>query len=199
MLAVSSNVTGDHHDTGPSHPERPARTRAAVDGLVEAGLWDAVIDIPPRPATEAELAAVHDVTYLRHLREWCAAGGGEIDLAPTIISRGSWETSLLSAGAGLETMAALQAGRADVGFVITRPPGHHALPGEGMGFCLLNNVAITAAALVSAGERVLIFDWDVHHGNGTQAVFWNDPRVLFVSFHQRGLYPGTGFQHSDRR
>jgi acetoin utilization deacetylase AcuC-like enzyme len=192
MLVVVSNVADDGHDTGAFHPERPARTRAAHDGLVDAGLYDALLHVPTREATTAELSLVHDPSYLQRLEVLCRSGGGDLD-PDTPIVPGSWRTSLLSAGAGLEAVASLDGGRAEVGFVLTRPPGHHALPERGMGFCLLNNVAVTAAHLAERGERVLVFDWDVHHGNGTQAVFWDDPRVLFVSFHQRGLFPGGGF------
>jgi acetoin utilization deacetylase AcuC-like enzyme len=104
-------------------------------------------------------------------------------------------TARLSAGAGLVAIEALRRGEAGAAFVATRPPGHHATATRAMGFCLLNNVAIGAAALAAAGERVAIIDWDVHHGNGTQDIFWDDPRVLYVSTHQSPAYPGTG--HAD--
>src|SRR4029078_743714 len=97
-----------------------------------------------------------------------------------------------AAGAGLAAVDALARGRGDVAFVVARPPGHHALADRARGFCLLNNVAVAAAALASSGERVMIVDWDVHHGNGTQALFWNDDRVCYVSTHQDRFYPGTG-------
>jgi acetoin utilization deacetylase AcuC-like enzyme len=192
MLLVVSNDGADDHDTGPGHPERPARTRVALDGLVEAGLHDAVIAQVAEPATREDVLRVHSPTYVDQLERLCSSGGGDIDPdTPTV--PGSWATALRSAGAGLQAVAGLEAERADAAFVLTRPPGHHALPQRGMGFCLLNNIAITAAALADRGERVLILDWDVHHGNGTQAAFWDDPRVLFVSTHQRGLYPHSGF------
>jgi len=188
MLLVVSNVGHDGHDSGRGHPERAGRTRAARDGLVEAGLNDAVVDVDARPATRAELERVHHEDYLLALELQCAAGGGSLD-PDTRFSAGSWDTAVRSAGAGLQAVSALDAGEADAAFVLTRPPGHHALPERGMGFCLFNNIAVTASALAERGERVLILDWDVHHGNGTQAVFWNDPRVLFVSTHQWGLFP----------
>ena len=191
MLLVASNDTEDHHDTWPGHPERAARSRAALDGLVDAGLHDAVVRAPRREATHDELARVHDRGYLDRLEALCDAS---VELAgPTPTVPGSYATALLAAGAGLAVIDGLAAGDADAGVVIVRPPGHHATPQTGMGFCLINNIAVAAAALAERGERVLILDWDVHHGNGTQAAFWDDPRVLFVSTHQRGLYPGSGF------
>ena len=191
MLLVASNDNEDRHDTWPGHPERAARSRAALDGLVEAGLTDAVVTAPRREATREELARVHDALYLDRLQSLCDAS---MELAgPTPTVPGTYPTALLAAGAGLAVIDGLAAGEADAGVVIVRPPGHHATPQTGMGFCLINNIAVAAAALADRGERVLILDWDVHHGNGTQAAFWNDPRVLFVSTHQRGLYPGSGF------
>ena len=191
MLLVASNDTEDHHETWPGHPERAARSKAALDGLVEAGLHDAVVRAPRREATYEELARVHAPSYLDRLEALCDAA---VELAgPTPTVPGSYGTALLAAGAGLAVVDGLSAGEADAGLVVVRPPGHHATPATGMGFCLLTNVAVAAAALAERGERVLIVDWDVHHGNGTQAAFWDDPRVLFVSTHQRGLYPGGGF------
>ena len=191
MLLVATNASEDHHDTWAGHPERGARSRAALDGLVDAGLHDAVVPVARREATFDELARVHDVSYLERLEAICDAA---VELeGPTPTVPGSYGTALLAAGAGLAVVDALTAGEGDAGLVVARPPGHHATPEKGMGFCLLNNVAVTAAALAERGERVLIVDWDVHHGNGTQAAFWDDPRVLFVSTHQRGLYPNSGF------
>lgn len=191
MLLVCSNVEGDQHDSGHGHPERPARTRAALDGLVAAGLSDAIVHVEPRPATPTELVRVHPARYLDRIAAFCANGGGHLD-EDTAVSPGSWGTALLAAGAGLEVVRGLDDGLATHGLVLARPPGHHAGSETAMGFCLINNVAVTAAALTSRGERVAILDWDVHHGNGTQDIFWDDPDVLYISLHQRGLYPGTG-------
>jgi len=191
VLLVAASPSLDHHDVGPHHPERPARVQAALKGIDAAGLGDAVITLEPRRATQEELALVHPVSYLEALRGFCEAGGGAID-PDTMAGPGSWDTALLAAGAALQVVDALARGEGSVAFVAARPPGHHALAAEPMGFCLLNNVAVAAASLAERGERVLIVDWDVHHGNGTQAIFWDDPRVLYVSTHQWPLYPGTG-------
>jgi acetoin utilization deacetylase AcuC-like enzyme len=154
-------------------------------------LQDALIRVAPRWASRAELCTVHDPGYLDALADLCLAGGGQLD-PDTIVSRGSWETAAITAGAGLAAVEALAAGRGVAAFVVGRPPGHHAERAAGMGFCLINNVAVAAAGLARAGERVAILDWDVHHGNGTQEIFSSDPSVLYVSVHQWPLYPGTG-------
>ncbi|HEV2370332.1 MAG TPA: histone deacetylase, partial [Acidimicrobiales bacterium] len=135
--------------------------------------------------------AVHSDAFLDSLERFCRAGGGPIDL-DTEASPDSWDAAVLAAGAGPDAAARLRAGEADAAFLAVRPPGHHASATVAMGFCLLNNVAVTAMALADAGERVLIVDWDAHHGNGTQAVFLADPRVAYVSMHEWPLYPGTG-------
>ncbi|MHB8681823.1 MAG: histone deacetylase family protein [Acidimicrobiales bacterium] len=191
MLLVAARPDLDRHDVGAGHPERAARLRAAVDGIDAAGIADAVVALEPRRATLDELALVHPRPYLEALETFCRAGGGALD-PDTEASTGSWDTALLAAGAVLAAVDGLWAGRGDAAFVAARPPGHHALAERAMGFCLLNNVAVAAAALAARGERVLVVDWDVHHGNGTQAIFWDDPRVLYVSSHQWPLYPGTG-------
>jgi acetoin utilization deacetylase AcuC-like enzyme len=147
--------------------------------------------VAPQPATMEALSRVHDPAYLRRLEAFCRAGGGNLD-PDTFARPDSWEAALLSAGAGLQAVDVLRRRNDGAAFVAARPPGHHALADRAMGFCLLNNVAVTAAALVAQGERVLIVDWDVHHGNGTQALFWDDPSVLYVSTHQSPFYPGTG-------
>ena len=191
MLLVGSHPGLDNHDTGAWHPERPGRVAAALDGLTRFVDGQAVVRLDSRAARREELLTVHDGAYLSSLMELCAAGGGELD-PDTPVSSGSWETARLAAGAGLEAIDMLEAGRGDAAILLGRPPGHHAGTSSGMGFCLLNNVAVAAAALSRRGERVAIIDWDVHHGNGTQEIFWTDPSVLYVSVHQWPLYPGTG-------
>jgi acetoin utilization deacetylase AcuC-like enzyme len=179
------------HDTGPHHPERPARLDAVLAGIRAAGVEEALIEVAPEPASRAALERVHPAALLDQLEEFCRSGGGAID-ADTQAGPGSWDAAVLAAGAGLDAIARLDAGEGDAAFLAVRPPGHHATAGRPMGFCLINNVAVAAAALADRGERVLIVDWDAHHGNGTQDVFYDDPRVVYVSMHQWPLYPGTG-------
>jgi acetoin utilization deacetylase AcuC-like enzyme len=179
------------HDAGPGHPERPARLRAVEAGIDGAGLGDAVVRVEAAPAPRAAVEAVHPPALVDAIEGLSASGGGAID-ADTRAGPSSFDVAMLAAGAGLELVRRLEAGEGTVGFCAVRPPGHHATPTRAMGFCLFNNVAITAAALVERGERVAIVDYDAHHGNGTQDVFYEDPRVLYVSLHEWPLYPGTG-------
>jgi acetoin utilization deacetylase AcuC-like enzyme len=179
------------HLTGPGHPERPARLQAVVEGARAAGLADALVPLEPVAATRADLERVHPAWYLDRIDAVAAAGGGWID-ADTRLSAHSAAAAYLAAGAGLTAVAALREGRAGAAFCAVRPPGHHATPTDAMGFCLVSNIAVVAASLADAGERVWVFDFDAHHGNGTQAAFEDDPRVLFVSLHQWPLYPGSG-------
>jgi acetoin utilization deacetylase AcuC-like enzyme len=137
---------------------------------------------------------VHPAAHLDEIEAFCAAGGGRLD-PDTSATEASWDAAVLAAGAGLDAIERLDRGEADAAFCAVRPPGHHATPRRVMGFCLLNNVAVAAAALADRGERVLVYDWDAHHGNGTQDAFYADPRVLYVSAHQWPLYPGTGALH----
>lgn len=178
------------HDTGRHHPEAPARLAAVANGLRAAGLLDALVERQPEAAPVSRIVAVHDAAMLDAVERGCATGG-HLD-ADTVVVPASWEAARLAAGAGLTAVAALDASEATAAFCAVRPPGHHATRSMAMGFCLFNNVAVTATALADRGERVVIVDFDAHHGNGTQDVFYDDPRVLFVSWHQWPLYPGTG-------
>ena len=182
------------HDVGPRHVERPARLTAVLDGINTSPAREAVVPVAPRAATAAEISRVHP-DYPAALERFCAEGGGRIDV-DTMASPGSWPAAVLAAGAGPSAVERLDAGEGDAAFLAVRPPGHHARTDRPMGFCLLNNVAITAAALAERGERVLVVDYDVHHGNGTQEVFFADDRVAFVSIHQDRLFPaGSGDVH----
>jgi acetoin utilization deacetylase AcuC-like enzyme len=173
------------------HPERPARLEAVLAGIAASPAADAMVPFAPERAERADLERVHPGPYLDELERFCAAGGGRID-ADTAATAASWDAALRAAGAGIDAVARLDRGEADAAFLAVRPPGHHALAARPMGFCLLNNIAVTAAHLADRGERVLIVDWDAHHGNGTQDVFYADARITYVSLHQWPLYPGTG-------
>ncbi len=190
VLLVATDPVFAAHDTGRGHPERAARLEAVEVGIQRSGVVDALQPLPPRAAERAELERVHPPDHLDALHALCARGGA-VD-PDTVVSPGSWKAAVHAAGAGLAAIDALDRGAGDAAFLALRPPGHHATPSRAMGFCLLNSVAISAAALADRGERVAIVDFDAHHGNGTQACFERDGRVLYVSFHQWPLYPGTG-------
>lgn len=179
------------HVASRHHPESPDRLRAVLAGVDAAGLGDDLIREVPRAATAEELGRVHDAALVDAIAAASAAGGGWLD-GDTAANAASYDAALLAAGAGLSAVEALDAGRATSAFCAVRPPGHHATRQRAMGFCLFNNVAITAAALRDRGERVLIVDYDAHHGNGTQETFWADGEVAYVSLHQYPLYPGSG-------
>ena len=177
------------HDTGRGHPERPARIGAVLEGIRRSSAE--VVNIESPIAARRSIELIHDKAYIDAIEEFCESGGGALD-PDTIARPASWEAALRSAGAGPAAVDALIRGDGDVAYIVMRPPGHHALPSRAMGFCLFNNIAITARELTERGDRVAIVDWDVHHGNGTQDIFYNDPDVLYVSMHEYPAYPGSG-------
>jgi acetoin utilization deacetylase AcuC-like enzyme len=179
------------HDTG-EHPEGADRVATMVEHLERTDLWPrlTVFD-EPRPATEEEILLVHTPAHLRVIKQAAQGRGAWLD-PDTHVSARSYEIALLSAGGALLATDVWDDGL--VPFALIRPPGHHATPDRAMGFCLFNNIAVAAARLLDRGcERVAILDWDVHHGNGTQAAFYAEPRVLFASAHEWPHYPGSGF------
>jgi acetoin utilization deacetylase AcuC-like enzyme len=190
-LVLAGPVGLTEHDGGLRHPERPARLRAVMEGVGALHLGEDVVHLVSREASLDELARVHSAAYLTEVRTFCAQGGGDID-PDTYARRDSWTAACRAAGAGVDALAELDRRGEGCAFVPVRPPGHHATATRAMGFCLINNVAVAAASRTAVGERVLVIDWDVHHGNGTQDIFWDDPDVLYVSTHQHPLYPGTG-------
>jgi len=179
------------HDTGP-HPENAGRLRAIEAALEDAG-WPGLRRVEAPAATAEQLRRVHSEEHIRAIEEISENGGGMIDM-DTVASKGSFEAALHAAGGAAHAAELLLAGDDRFAFCGLRPPGHHAEASRAMGFCLLNNVAVAAAHALEEGgvERVLILDWDVHHGNGTEAIFAASDRVLYFSIHQSPLYPGTG-------
>ena len=198
---AESNATGlvyhpDYllHDTGPRHPEQPARLEAIMTGLDDAGLLTRLVRIEPRRAQDEWLLTVHSRRYLEDLQRAVAAAP-QARLGPdTRASPASYRVATLAAGGVLAAVDAVMDEQVRNAFVAARPPGHHALADRAMGFCLINNVAVAARYLQQRHhlERVLIVDFDVHHGNGTQEIFYDDPSVFYFSTHQYPYYPGTG-------
>ena len=180
------------HETEP-HPENPGRLTAIQNQLESSEFYNNLIPIQPRKATPEEIAMVHDSGYVASVEKNCANEVRNLD-ADTVISTNSYEAALLSAGAGLTAIDKLVDGSIQNVFCAVRPPGHHAEQDHAMGFCLFNNVGIAAPYAQSKKGlgKVFIFDWDVHHGNGTQHSFYNDASVYYSSIHQYPFYPGTG-------
>ncbi|MDD9877144.1 MAG: histone deacetylase [Magnetovibrio sp.] len=181
------------HDNGPEHPERPDRLRAIMAGLETSGLMASLTRIAPRPAEARWITTVHTPDYLKTLETLSPEAPVHVD-PDTVLGPGSLGIAKLAAGGVLAAVDAVAAGRVRNAFAAVRPPGHHALPNEAMGFCIFNAVAMAAryAQLKHGLKRVLIVDWDAHHGNGTQEMFYGDPSVLFFSTHESPHYPFTG-------
>jgi acetoin utilization deacetylase AcuC-like enzyme len=194
MTALSADPICREHLVGRPHPERPERFDAVVDALRQAGSLGRMLPLEPRSATEEELLLCHTPAYLRTAQHDVESGYRYLSTGDTDIDGRSWEVALHAVGGALNAVDAVVTGRARNAFCVVRPPGHHATARRGMGFCLLNNIALAAryAQRHHGLERVLIVDWDVHHGNGTQEIFYSDPSVFFFSTHQWPLYPGTG-------
>ena len=174
----------------PGHPERPERL-IGLERAMEANDWFGWERAQSPAASRAQLAAVHTEGLIDGIEALCSAGGGQID-GDTAAVGATWEAALHSAGGAVALVDALLSGQASAGFSAHRPPGHHAEPGQAMGFCFFDSIAVGAAHALRSVPRVLILDWDVHHGNGTNAIFHDSADVLFVSIHQSPLYPGTG-------
>jgi len=194
--ALLADPVYKEHDTGPGHPERSQRYDAAVAALEQAGFAPA-LRIEPRDATEDELALCHTHRYIDLVKREIEGGARELSTGDTTVSPRSLDCALKATGGVLNAVDAVIEGRARNAFCIVRPPGHHARPNQGMGFCIFNSVAVAAryAQRKHGLAKVLIADWDVHHGNGTQDTFYEDGSVFFLSTHQYPWYPGTGPAH----
>lgn len=189
MTTVFTYVPSRNHQF-PDHPERPGRLDTLEPLLPSFGAER----IEAVPAQEADAERVHPIALIRGIEEACKQGPGIIDHAPTFITQTSYEDALLAAGGVLTCTRAVLNGDAQNAFAIVRPPGHHAEPDRAMGFCLFGNIAIAAQDLLAKGlKRVMVIDYDAHHGNGTQAAFLNEERAGFISTHQWGIYPGSGW------
>lgn len=185
-------VASPAHDF-PDHPENAARLPAILRAIEASRLAPHLTQLPARPASLPELTRVHPAAYIEALERAMAEAPGYVDHAPTYITPESFASARLAAGGAVRAVDAVLDGEAEAAFALVRPPGHHCTPTRAMGFCLFGNVAVAARHAQSRGRRkVMIVDFDVHHGNGTQDAFYNDPSVLFISTHQHGIYPLTG-------
>jgi acetoin utilization deacetylase AcuC-like enzyme len=193
MTALFGDPLFLEHKTGQQHPERPERLKAIWSHLDKTGLSGRCQRGETRLATPAEIAWLHDPKYVDQVRVFCEDRPGRIE-ADTVVSRRSYDVALLAAGTALAAVDVVMQGDDQTALCLIRPPGHHALPAGAMGFCLFNNVALAAEHALRAYRlnRVLIVDWDVHHGNGTQDMFYERDDVWFFSAHRFPFYPGTG-------
>jgi len=187
------------HDTGPGHPENAQRLVATQRHFHNQPWFGDLVQVPARAAALEQVEYIHHSAYIQRARATCAAGSPMLDSMDVSVSTDSFEVALLAAGTPLAIADEIIAGRMGNGFALLRPPGHHAEKDMALGFCLFNNVAILARHLQKHHglEKILILDWDVHHGNGTQHSFEADPSVLYVSTHQYPFYPGTGAWYED--
>src|ERR1700704_383213 len=193
--AIVHHPVFEQHDTGPDHPERPARSGVVIEAWAgDAALWSDVVEIEAAEARRSDIQACHTPQHFKHVEEAVREGKGYLD-GDTFVSGHSLEAALRGAGAACQAIDAIMESAARNAFVPVRPPGHHATPDRAMGFCLFNNVAVAARYAQKRHkeiERVAVLDWDVHHGNGTQGIFYDDPTVFYFSMHQYPWYPGTG-------
>ena len=193
--AIVHHPVFEKHDTGANHPETAERYRVAIEALRgDQDLWANVVEIEADEARRSDIQACHTPQHFKHVEEAVREGRGYLD-ADTMISGASFEAAMRGAGAACRAIDAIMEGAANNAFVPVRPPGHHATSDRAMGFCLFNNVGVAARYAQKTFkeiERVAILDWDVHHGNGTQGIFYDDPTVYFFSSHQYPWYPGTG-------
>ena len=182
------------HQTGAGHPESPERLTAIVDRLTQDGVLKSLVRLKPAAASVQWVTTVHAPEYVERVRKSCEAGAHYVDTPDAPASRASYEVALDAVGGVQSAIDAVMNGTVRNAFCAIRPPGHHALKDRAMGFCLFNNVAIAARYIQRKHKlgKVLIVDWDVHHGNGTQAMFYDDPTVFYFSIHQSPFYPGTG-------
>jgi acetoin utilization deacetylase AcuC-like enzyme len=185
------------HRPGAGHPESPMRCEAAMKGIAAAVPENALSRLKPRAATEDEVALCHTPDYIRIARRDIISGFGGLSTGDTDVSKESFDVALMAVGGVLAAVDAVMAGTVRNAFCVVRPPGHHATTDRGMGFCVFNNAAIAAryAQKKHGISRALVVDWDVHHGNGTQDIFYDDPSVFYFSTHQWPCYPGTGATH----
>jgi acetoin utilization deacetylase AcuC-like enzyme len=183
------------HDTGFGHPEQPARYATVLEALRTApGLWPQLVELQAQPAPRGTVQATHSPQHFKFIEKAVSEGRGYLD-ADTIVSYRSLDAALHAAGAACQAVDAVMSGQANNAFVAARPPGHHATADRAMGFCLFNNIAVAARYAqhkYKEIQKVAIIDWDVHHGNGTQGIFYDDPSVFFFSMHQYPWYPGSG-------
>ena len=194
MTALLTDPICREHDPGHGHPESQRRYDAVIAGLSAAGLDEELMALPAREITREDLLLAHTAPYLDLAEQEIRDGKSQLTTGDTSVCRASWEAASRAAGCALAAVDAVMEGRAENAFCAVRPPGHHATATRGMGFCILNNVALAArhAQRRHGIRRALIIDWDVHHGNGTQDIFYEDASVFFFSTHQWPLYPGTG-------